>query len=171
MHELTIRAATKADLPLLPDLEARADKIYLQLPGFADLLEQPNVSPQGFANMPVGVHALMAELNGLSCGFIYGFDADDCAYVAQLSVVPEVQGRGIGGRLLEAFCDWAREMGKRGVVLGTFKSVPWNAPFYARRGFVILDIAELGPGLEARAKADIANWGHYDERVVMGRFF
>jgi hypothetical protein len=33
--------------------------------------------------------------------------------------------------------------------LTTFASVPWNAPYYSRCGFRILDDAELAPGLRA----------------------
>ncbi len=38
------------------------------------------------------------------------------------------------------------------LTLTTFTEVPWNAPYYARCGFRLLDDAELTPGLrEIRA--------------------
>jgi hypothetical protein len=46
--------------------------------------------------------------------------------------------------------------------LTTFASVPWNAPYYSRCGFRILDDAELTPGLRAirqrEAELDLDKW-------------
>jgi hypothetical protein len=30
--------------------------------------------------------------------------------------------------------------------LVTFKHLPWNAPFYAKLGFIVMDAPEYGPG-------------------------
>ena len=55
--------------------------------------------------------------------------------------------RGVGSALLEAACTWARAAGYPAITLITFADVPWNAPFYAARGFAETastpEIAEL----------------------------
>ena len=61
----------------------------------------------------------------------------------------------------------AERAGLRGVTLTTFRDVPWNAPFYRRLGFEVLDPEDLTPGLAA-AFADEARRGLPVElRVVM----
>ena len=42
-------------------------------------------------------------------------------------------------------CTWARSHGYGAVTLTTYRDVPWNAPFYERLGFSVLD--ELTPEL------------------------
>ena len=59
--------------------------------------------------------------------------------VAEIDVLPEHGRRGIGAALLEHACGWASEAGYRRMDLGTLADVPWNAPFYARLGFVVVD--------------------------------
>jgi N-acetylglutamate synthase-like GNAT family acetyltransferase len=64
-------------------------------------------------------------------------------------VVPESGGSGIGSALLATVCAHARAAGLRAVTLTTFRDVPWNAPFCARRGFRVLPEDEWTPGLAA----------------------
>jgi len=59
--------------------------------------------------------------------------------VAEIDVLPAHGRRGIGAALLEHACAWAREAGYRRIHLGTLADVPWNAPFYARHGFAVVD--------------------------------
>lgn len=59
--------------------------------------------------------------------------------IAEIDVLPAHGRRGIGAALLEHACNWARAAGYRRVDLGTLADVPWNAPFYARHGFVVVD--------------------------------
>ncbi|MEO9079271.1 MAG: GNAT family N-acetyltransferase, partial [Rhodanobacter sp.] len=59
--------------------------------------------------------------------------------IAEMNVLPEHGRRGIGAALLEHACGWAREAGYRRVDLGTLADVRWNAPFYAKHGFAVVD--------------------------------
>ena len=56
-------------------------------------------------------------------------------HVDELDVRRDRQGRGIGRQLLEHAADWARTRALRRMSLTTFRSIPWNAPFYATCGF------------------------------------
>ena len=60
-------------------------------------------------------------------------------HIRELSVHGDHQGRGLGRALLQTAIDHARSIGCATVTLTTFIDVPWNAPFYARCGFVRLD--------------------------------
>ncbi|HEU4676752.1 MAG TPA: GNAT family N-acetyltransferase, partial [Motilibacteraceae bacterium] len=66
---------------------------------------------------------------------------DGTAHLEQLSVVADEVGHGLGSALLEAACAWAVRQGHEAMTLTTYRDVPWNGPFYARRGFVEIDAA------------------------------
>lgn len=57
------------------------------------------------------------------------------AWLHQLSVLQRFGQRGIGTALVEATCAAASRAGYREIFLSTAREVPWNEPFYARRGF------------------------------------
>lgn len=61
------------------------------------------------------------------------------AGIAEIDVLPAYGRRGIGAALLEHACAWARAAGYRRVDLGTLADVPWNAPFYIKHGFEVVD--------------------------------
>jgi 4-diphosphocytidyl-2-C-methyl-D-erythritol kinase len=63
----------------------------------------------------------------------------DVIGIAEIDVLPAYSRRGIGAALLQRACEWARSAGYRRVDLGTLADVPWNAPFYAKHGFVAVD--------------------------------
>ena len=79
------------------------------------------------SGVPVGFVWLDTEVGGGGIG------------IAEIDVLPEYGRRGIGTALLEHACNWARAAGYRRVDLGTLADVPWNAPFYARHGFAVVD--------------------------------
>jgi hypothetical protein len=58
---------------------------------------------------------------------------------------------------VQACCEWAAQAGCAEVTLTTFAQVPFNAPFYARLGFTVIDDAVLPAPLAAmrRREADL----------------
>jgi 4-diphosphocytidyl-2-C-methyl-D-erythritol kinase len=76
------------------------------------------------------------------------------ATIAEMDVLPGHGRRGIGTQLLEHACAWAAESGYPSIVLGTLSDVPWNAPFYARHGFVATDPARDTPSQAAHRAHD-----------------
>jgi hypothetical protein len=55
------------------------------------------------------------------------------------------------------------------VTLATFRDVPWNGPFYARRGFVAVPMHELSPGLRDLVDLERSRGLRTDLRVIMRR--
>lgn len=145
--DVVIRAARHHELPALQDIENVADEIFRRVgmpwvlpmtPADLDMLEQARragrlwVAANG-ANRPVGF-ALLRTLDGM-------------AWLHQLSVLPRHSGRGIGGALLEQACAKARQERHASVFLSTYLGVPWNAPFYARRGFEVVPLARYSAAM------------------------
>ncbi|MEO8999690.1 MAG: 4-(cytidine 5'-diphospho)-2-C-methyl-D-erythritol kinase [Rhodanobacter sp.] len=79
------------------------------------------------AAAPVGFVWLDTDAGGVVIG------------IAEIDILPEYGQRGIGAALLERACAWARAAGYRRVDLGTLADVRWNAPFYAKHGFAVVD--------------------------------
>lgn len=91
----------------------------------------------------------------------------DVAGIAEIDVLPEYSRRGIGTALLEHACSWARAAGYRRIDLGTLADVPWNAPFYARHGFNIVD--KNDPAFAYARERDDENGFPETLRVFMSR--
>jgi GNAT superfamily N-acetyltransferase len=94
---------------------------------------------------------------------------DGHAHLEQISVVPEAGRQGVGTALIEAVVDWARARGDAAVTLTTFRDVPFNAPLYARRGFVVVDEPDWTDGHRAVIDKERADGLDVTARVVMRR--
>jgi ribosomal protein S18 acetylase RimI-like enzyme len=94
---------------------------------------------------------------------------DGAAHVEQVSVDPAFARQGLGRRLLDHAATEARREGRTAVTLTTFRHVPWNAPYYERCGFRVMDEAELGPELRAKRDAETAHGLDPALRVCMRR--
>ena len=94
---------------------------------------------------------------------------DDEPYLDQLSVRTSSMGRGIGSRLLQHAIEWASRHGGRGLWLTTYRHIRHNAPFYQRRGFVVVPEGDCGPGVRHHLDAQRAALPLPDERVAMFR--
>ena len=156
----TVRPATTADLPQLPGIERTADEI------FADV---------GITGLPpaAGLDELRAAAAVLVAGDPpVGFARIDLvageAYLGQLSVHPTAMRCGTGTALLAAAADWARDHGHPTLALATFRDVPWNAPFYARHGYV--EVEPDTPGLRQVAEHErMLRLERFGPRVLMRR--
>lgn len=71
--------------------------------------------------------------------------------------------------LVNTVCSWAKRQGYRVVTLSTFRDIPWNAPFYSKLGFRILDESELTTGFQQIRLQEIEAGLPISERVMMHR--
>jgi GNAT superfamily N-acetyltransferase len=72
-------------------------------------------------------------------------------YLEELDVAPSHAGQRIGARLIETIEARARARadGIAQIVLSTFRVPPWNAPYYRRLGFEVLEDTALDDALRA----------------------
>ena len=106
---------------------------------------------------------------GTLVGFA-GLDVvDHEAHLAEIDVLPEHHGRGVGQALLDAACGRARARGHAAITLTTYRDVPWNGPWYARNGFVVVDDADQSPELRAIRATETARGFDALPRVAMRR--
>jgi len=76
-------------------------------------------------------------------GFSMASLLGDFLHLLQLSVLPEFGRRGIGAALLDSVSQQALAAKVSGVTLTTFRDIPWNAPYYEKKGFRVFIHAHL----------------------------
>lgn len=82
-------------------------------------------------------------------------------------MLPEHGCKGVGSALVAAVEEHALRSGCVEITLTTFRDVLWNAPFYARLGFVAVPEAELDSELLGRLDDEGALGLERSRRVAM----
>ncbi|MDF3141347.1 MULTISPECIES: GNAT family N-acetyltransferase [unclassified Streptomyces] len=144
---MRIRPATPDELPALQDIERAAGAAFRDLGMAAIADDEPPA-------LDVLEHYRRAGRAWVACddgdrpvGYLICEPVDGALHIEQVSVHPDCAHRRLGRTLLAYAADRAREEGLTALTLTTFTEVPWNAPYYERLGFRVLDEAELTPGL------------------------
>lgn len=167
-----VRLATPDDVAALPDVERLAGYLFKTHPdelGIPDgAYDEPNsVETFAVAQQQGRLWVATSDETRAPIGFALVFALDGYAHLEELDVLPAHGRRGVGSALLSAVWDWARALGYPALTLRTFREVPWNAPFYARRGFRVVDSAAVSPG-HLRLEASERRRGlRTDNRVSM----
>lgn len=141
--DLLLRAGAEADIDALLQVERRAAQLLLGH-GAHDLFAMHSLSSQNLQDGIANGILRVAEVDGEVVGFALCGEIDGCAHLHELDVVPEHGRRGIGSALLESACNEAATRGFSAMTLITLRDVPWNAPFYAARGFTEMAQTQWG---------------------------
>lgn len=161
-----IRAARPHEYALLRAIERRAGELFREI-GMPEIADD---EPPSADHLASGAALYVATDDAdQPVGYALVDLVDGHAHLEQISVVPEHGRRGIGQALVQAVADWARARGDREVTLTTFRDVAFNAPFYARHGFVVLNDEDLTEGLRAVVAKEAADGLDTTARVVMSR--
>jgi GNAT superfamily N-acetyltransferase len=128
-----VRPAEPRDLPLLAAIEDAGDARFAERFGGVDW--PPADSGEDRAAEP----GFLLVTGDPVVGFAHVLAVDDAWLLEQVVVHPDHGRRGLGSALLEAVADEVARRGGREVTLRTYADVPWNAPWYARHGYVVVD--------------------------------
>jgi GNAT superfamily N-acetyltransferase len=90
---------------------------------------------------------------------------DGCAHIDQVSVAPSHARQGLGAALIEHLAERAGVA----LTLTTFRDVPWNAPYYERLGFTVVEPGDQGSELAALVRHEAAAIPGDAPRVAMRR--
>ncbi|WP_192250087.1 GNAT family N-acetyltransferase [Mesorhizobium silamurunense] len=136
------RPATPPVTELPPDFAQWEEVLALIRRAFAymdGLIDPPSsahlLTPEGLRNKAAQETAFLAVENGRIVGCVFALERAKDLYVGKLAVEPGLQGRGIGGRLMQAVEDFARRRGKHAVELQTRIELTANHAAFARLGF------------------------------------
>jgi len=165
---VVIRAAVAADVEPARRVEIEAGRRFAAV-GMPETATDEAPPPQWFLAAVDEGRCWVAASGPEVVGYVVAEQVDGDAFIAQVSVVEAWGRRGIGTGLIGRVEAWAGSWGARSVVLTTFEGVAWNAPWYRRIGFVDVDQAEFGPGLEALVARERSRGLDGAARVVLRR--
>jgi GNAT superfamily N-acetyltransferase len=169
MSNYRIRLAQDEDLIALLDIERAANTLFAAY-GLAEQLSNL-LTPNEALCEGVKTNQLWvaADENDQPVGFALADVIGDNAHLDELDVHPAHSRRGLGAALVAAVCDWAKASGYRAITLTTLRHIPWNAPWYQRQGFRILEEGELSVELRDLLREEIQRGLPADQRVAMRR--
>jgi GNAT superfamily N-acetyltransferase/bifunctional DNA-binding transcriptional regulator/antitoxin component of YhaV-PrlF toxin-antitoxin module len=144
-----LRAGSIADLAAIPAIERDAAQLYRAV-GYDFCADGPvRHAHEITAALDRGTVEIAETEAGMPVGFALALPIDGGAHLLELAVARPHQGRGLGRRLIAAVAAWATAQGHGELTLTTFRDVPWNAPAYARMGFVLFTPGPDRPALRA----------------------
>jgi GNAT superfamily N-acetyltransferase len=163
-----IRPARVSDIPSLSRIEREATAAF-DAPIRAHARTFPPLPDDAFASSVEASTAwVAADPDDRPVGFIACGFPDAIPFVKELSVLTTHHRRGLGSALLARAAEWASPWAA--LTLTTFRDVPFNAPFYARRGFAMFEPDKKAwPALAARLAAERSAWSGAADRVAMIR--
>jgi GNAT superfamily N-acetyltransferase len=130
-----LRRGSAADIFRLQEIERDAATLFRGWPGIdTSALTSVTALSDHLHAVAQGLSMVM-DVDGKLAGFAIGDMQGEDAYLRELDVALAHQQRGYGARLVDAFVAAARAKRARHIYLATFRTPPWNAPFYARMGF------------------------------------
>lgn len=170
MRGYRVRLARPDELAALPAIEEAAGGLFRQTayPWIADPAECMSLDHlaacQDSWNLWVAAGA-----DDRPVGFAAFAQYPDQSWLGELSVHPEHAGRRLGAALIEAGARFYGGRGSPRMTLTTFRDVPWNAPYYARLGFSIVEDLSAEARLAEQVSRELA-WGVPEgSRVAMVR--
>ena len=166
MSDGTIRPARPDELETLRELEIAAGAPFRDL-GMDAIADDTPPSAVALAGALDRAGLWVLEADGTPAAYLVDDVVDGDAHLEQVSVHPRWARRGLGARLVEDLVHRAAAGGRSAITLTTFADVPWNGPYYARLGLRPLAEDELGSGLRAIRRAEIARGLDRWPRIAM----
>ncbi|MBL8684451.1 MAG: GNAT family N-acetyltransferase [Myxococcales bacterium] len=148
------------------EIELAACELFRAMP---DVYERYVAMPTPEDALLRGIEARtlwVVESGGRVAGFLLAAPVDGAFHIDELDVDPLFGRRGLGTKLVEYACEFARDQRYPACTLVTMTSVRWNAPWYRALGFRELTWDELTPTLKVM-RARERERGLDRDRVVM----
>jgi ribosomal protein S18 acetylase RimI-like enzyme len=163
----TIRSAQAEELTLLAHIEQSAAVRFLDTP-YAFLVEAKPL-PLEFVQQryQVGQVWVVVAPQDTVVGYAVTREVDDTLYLQEIDIDPKHGQQGLGYALVDTVRSWAKLSGYSVMSLSTFRDIPWNAPFYSKLGFDILDESDLTAGFQQIRKQESTSGLPISERVIM----
>lgn len=162
-----IRLARPTDLPFLAEIETAAGELFSQFSFLGELPADATSLASFQAAQRNQLLWIATSSSDKPVGFALVKLLGDSAHLEEMDVLPEFGRRGIGSKLVRTVCEWTQTNGIPAVTLTTFRDVPWNAPFYQKLGFRILERGELTPELQQLVEQEEHRGLKRELRVVM----
>ena len=158
---MIIRPGIAADIPALIAVDLSAGELFRGT--HMDWAVGDHSSAEELSTAIGSGRLWVAEADGTPVGYLAAEEIDGSFYIYEVAVAMSHQRQGVGRRLIETALAAARDAGYQLATLTTDRTLPWNAPYYERLGFRVVEAPS--PGLAAR----LASQPTPDRRCVMER--
>lgn len=111
------------------------------------------------------------DQDGAAIAYSGGYVVDGFLYIGEVDVLPLWQRRGLGRRLVTTLIEEGRRKRLAGATLTTDRFAPFNAPFYERLGFEIMEGDAVPQHLRSNLDRQVANGLDPLRRVAMALLF
>jgi ribosomal protein S18 acetylase RimI-like enzyme len=146
VSRVRVRPARPDEAALIREIEDSAAEAFRGTT-HAYVTDHPSPPPEVYEAFAARGDLLVAEQDGEPVGFAACEAFADALHIWELDVRRDQQGHGVGRALMAAVVKAARRRRLPAVTLTTFHDIAWNAPWYARLGFVELGVGTLGERL------------------------
>jgi GNAT superfamily N-acetyltransferase len=163
--DVRIRRAQPGDAEALVEVERDAGRLFRGLPGYEAVADGEPTAVDVHRALASAGTAWVAEAAAGPVGFLAAEPWEESLHIAELSVRRDHQRKGIARALIAEAAAEARRLGLGALTLTTFAEIPWNAPFYARLGFVPAEGDAAGERLMRALEADRGR--HSQPRIAM----
>lgn len=167
MSSWSLRLARTDDAEAFHAVEIDAAGLLLDHPSLAGIDLPPPGQPDSYRTMIRHGHCLTVTSAGRIVGFAATRPYRRELHLHELSVAREFQRLRIGSTLLEALKIDAKNTGLRAITLETFRDIAWNAPFYERHGFAMIDDLASHPRLAGNLERAVAAGLPRERRCAM----
>lgn len=164
----TVRIAQEADAEALPDIEQSAGEAYRGIAGLAWIADDHNQTVDRHRELIAkGACWVAVDHDDRPVAFLSAELHDDTLHIWELDVRLDRQRSGIGRALIEEAIADAMERRLVALTLTTFRDVIWNAPFYQKLGFQVLDDAQAGKRLRQVLRREVKHGMPASRRCAM----
>ncbi|MCW2254126.1 GNAT superfamily N-acetyltransferase [Providencia alcalifaciens] len=163
-----IRQAKSSDAKNLPVIEYSAAQIFRGHAKFgwiADGDVQTEQEHLGYIQQQMAWIAVANDDQPI--GFINTQKLENSLHIREVSVAQPWQGKGVGRELIQHVLGYALQQKVNNVTLTTFRDIPWNAPYYQRLGFSIIEASELSCTLKSILQQEVDTGFAIEDRCAM----
>jgi GNAT superfamily N-acetyltransferase len=165
----SIRPPRRDELELLRRIERDAGRAFAEI-GMAEIAADEPLSVGELEAFRADGRAWVAvDARDRPVAYLLSSVVDGCAHIDQVSVATAQAGRGLGAALIEHLAATALTEDRPALTLTAFRDVPWNAPYYRRLGFAIVEPSDQGPELAALVGREARTIPGDAPRVAMRR--
>lgn len=138
-----IKKAESRHIPLLNAIELAAATLFPEDSLPEHILSDKLPMDMLFAGKEQGMLWVAVDAEDSPVGYILLQAMEGIALLAQIDVHPNHGRKGLGTALVVHGLEHIRQYGFSEIYLTTFSEIKWNAPFYRKLGFVILQKNEM----------------------------
>ncbi len=164
-----LRLARTDDLERLREIERAAGAAFRNI-GMELIADDEPMAIETLGSYQEDARAWVAcVLIDIPVRYIIADEIDHTTHIEQVTVDPSHARKRLGSALIAEVDNWSIMRDLSSVTLTTFESVPWNAPFYARRVFHPVPSAEWTATIREIVAAEVDHGLHHWPRLVMTR--